>query len=125
MFEPILRIFDFLSLSKTQEQYQPRKPMAIPLDPRINSLNLCKNIFTKLDVAEADVLQNIDDPEKAWQILSNIRQLRRETIADLLSLLPEGVILANQLEPVMSEPVCSVLTRTGAKLAVYNGGKRT
>ena len=35
MFDDILRIFDFLSPSKTREQFQPRKPMAIPVDERV------------------------------------------------------------------------------------------
>ncbi|OHX36932.1 hypothetical protein BJL95_19725 [Methylomonas sp. LWB] len=120
MFDDILRIFDFLSPKQTKEQYPSRKPMAIPLDPRLNALNLCKTILTKLDAAEADVLQNIDDPKRAWELLSNIRQLRRETFEDLQSLLPEGFRF-NEPKIDLARPVRTVMTQTGATLAVFNG----
>ena len=82
MFDDILRIFDFLSPSRTREQFQPRKPMAIPLDPTIKSIQICKNLFNDLDEAEAEVVNDIHDPERAWKLLSQIRQLRRETQQD-------------------------------------------
>ena len=123
MFDDILHIFDFLSPSRTEQHHRARKPMAIPLDPRINSLNLCKKIFTKLDAAEADVLKNIDDPEQAWQFLSNIRQMRRETLNDLKSLLPEGMLDSADERPTPANSVRTVMTRTGAELSVFNGGR--
>jgi hypothetical protein len=123
MFYDILRIFDFLSPSRTEQHHQTRKPMAIPLDPRINSLNLCRKIFTKLDAAEADVLKNIGDPEQAWQLLSNIRQMRRETMDDLKSLLPESMMLSEEVYPNPASPVRTVMTRTGSELAIFNGGR--
>lgn len=122
MFDDILRIFDFLSPKQTESSQQVRKSMAIPLDHRLNALNLCKTILTKLDAAEADVLQNIDDPKRAWELLSNIRQLRRETFVDLQSLLPDGFRFD---EPTidLARPVRTVMTQTGATLAVFNGGQ--
>jgi len=122
MFDDILRIFYFLSPKQTKEQYSSRKPMAIPLDPRLSALNLCKTILTKLDAAEADVLQNIDDPKRAWELLSNIRQLRRETFEDLQSLLPEGFRF-NEPKIDLANPVRTVMTQTGAALSVFNGGQ--
>ncbi|OAI23954.1 hypothetical protein [Methylomonas koyamae] len=122
MFDDILRIFDFLSPKQTESSQSVQKPMAIPLDPRLNALNLCKTILTKLDAAEADVLQNIDDPKRAWPLLSNIRQLRRETFEDLQALLPDGFRFD---EPTidLARPVRTVMTQTGATLAVFNGGQ--
>ena len=122
MFDDILRIFDFLSPKQTERTQPVRKPMAIPLDPRLNALNLCKTILTKLDAAEADVLQNIDDPKRAWTLLNNIRQLRRETFEDLQSLLPEG-FLFDEPQVDLAKPVRTVMTQTGATLAVFNGGQ--
>lgn len=122
MFDDILRIFDFLSPKQTESSQPVRKSMAIPLDPRLNALNLCKTILTKLDAAEADVLQNIDDPKRAWALLSNIRQLRRETFDDLQSLLPEGFSF-DEPRVDLATPVRSVMTQTGATLAVFNGGQ--
>ncbi|MGZ0076382.1 hypothetical protein PL263_19975 [Methylomonas sp. EFPC3] len=122
MFDDILRIFDFLSPKQTESTQPVRKSMAIPLDPRLNALNLCKIILTKLDAAEADVLQNINDPKRAWELLSNIRQLRRETFEDLQSLLPDRFRLD---EPTIDlvRPVRTVMTQNGATLAVFNGGQ--
>ncbi|WAR43370.1 hypothetical protein [Methylomonas rapida] len=122
MFDDILRIFDFLSPKQTESTQAVRKPMAIPLDPRLNALNLCKTILTKLDAAEADVLQNIDYPKRAWTLLSNVRQLRRETFEDLQSLLPDGFRFD---EPTvdLAKPVRTVITQNGATLAVFNGGQ--
>ena len=122
MFDDILRIFDFLSPKRTERQSPSRKPMAIPLDPRLNALNLCKTILTKLDAAEADVLQSIDDPERAWELLSNIRQLRRETFMDLQSLMPDGFRF-DEPKLDLANPVRTVMTQTGATLAVFNGGQ--
>jgi hypothetical protein len=122
MFDDILRIFDFLSPKRTESSQPVRKSMVIPLDPRLNALNLCKTILAKLDAAEADVLQNIDDPKRAWPLLSNIRQLRRETFEDLQSLLPDGFRFD---EPTidLAKPLRTVITQTGEPLAVFNGGQ--
>ena len=122
MFDDILRIFDFLSPKRTEETYPSRKPMAIPFDPRLNALNLCKTILTKLDAAEVDVLQNIDDQKRAWELLSNIRQLRRETYNDLQSLLPDGFRF-DEHKVALAKPLRTVMTQTGATLAVFNGGQ--
>ncbi|OQW71206.1 MAG: hypothetical protein BVN35_16695 [Proteobacteria bacterium ST_bin11] len=122
MFDDILRIFDFLSPVRTEKPYSARKPMAIPLDPRLNALNLGKKVLTKLDAAEADVLQNINDPKRAWELLSNIRQLRRETFEDLQSLLPEGFRF-DEPKVDLAKPVRTVMTQNGATLAVFNGGQ--
>ena len=122
MFDDILRIFDFLSPKRTESTQPVRKSMAIPLDPRLNALNLCKTILTKLDAAEADVLQNIDDPKRAWTLLSNVRQLRRETFEDLQSLLPDGFRF-DEPKVDLAKPVRTVMTQNGATLAVFNGGQ--
>jgi len=122
MFDDILRIFDFLSPKQTESSQPVRRSMAIPLDPRLNALNLCKTILTKLDAAEADVLQNIDDPKRAWTLLSNVRQLRRETFEDLQSLLPDGFRF-DEPKVDLAKPVRTVMTQNGATLAVFNGGQ--
>ena len=123
MFDDILRIFDFLSPSRTREQFQSRKPMAIPVDERVFAIRHCQHIFQKLDTMEADVLKNIDDPKQAWQLLSNIRQMRRETMDDLESLLPESMMLSEEVYPNPASPVRTVMTRTGSELAIFNGGR--
>ncbi|WP_347987591.1 hypothetical protein [Methylomonas sp. AM2-LC] len=123
MFDDILRIFDFLSPSRTEQRHQARKPMAIPVvDERLNAISHCQQIFKKLDTVEADVLNSIDDPEQAWPFLAKIRRLRRETQDDLLSLLPDGMMVLANETPNTFSPVRSVNTRTGAKLHVFNGG---
>ncbi len=122
MFDDILRIFDSLSPKQTESLPPVRKSMAIPLDTRLNALNLCKTILTKLDAAEADVLQNIDDPKRAWALLSNIRKLRRETFVDLQSLLPDRFRF-DEPKTDLARPVRTVMTQNGATLAVFNGGQ--
>ncbi|MCK9608854.1 MAG: hypothetical protein M0R33_20635 [Methylomonas sp.] len=122
MIDDIFRIFDFLSPKQTESTQPVRKSMAIPLAPRLNALNLCKTILTKLDVAEADVLQNIDDPKRAWELLINIRQLRRETFDDLQSLLPDGFRF-DEPKNDLAKQVRTVMTQTGATLEVFNGGQ--
>lgn len=123
MFDDILRIFDFLSPSRTREQFQPRKPMAIPLDPTIKSIQICKNLFNDLDEAEAEVVNDIHDPERAWKLLSQIRQLRRETQQDLATLSPSYRINAGFDVYLETSPVRIVNTQTGAQLSVFNGGR--
>ena len=122
MFDSILRIFDFLSPSKTRGQFQPRKPMAIPVDERVFAIRHCQHIFKKLDTMEADVLNSIEDPEQAWPFLNKIRQLRRETQNDLQSLLPGQQMVFASASPTPLGAVRSINTRTGAKLQVFNGG---
>jgi hypothetical protein len=122
MFDDILRIFDFLSPSRTREPFQPRKPMAIPVDERLFAIRHCQHIFQKLDTMEADVLNSIDDPEQAWPFLNKIRQLRRETQNDLQSLLPGQQMVFASGSPTPLSSVRSINTRTGAKLQVFNGG---
>jgi hypothetical protein len=122
MFEPILRIFDFLSPNRTETRHQPPKPMAIPVDERLNTVQQCEHIFKKLDAVEAEVLSRIDNPEQAWPFLCRIRQLRRETQSDLLSLLPEGSWAFSADSPALESPVRAANTRTGAPLQVFNGG---
>jgi hypothetical protein len=122
MFDDILRIFDFLSPSRTEQHHQTRKPMAIPVDERVFAIRHCHQIFKKLDTMEADVLNSIDDPEQAWPFLNKIRQLRRETQNDLQSLLPGQQMVFASVSPTSLNSVRSINTRTGAKLQVFNGG---
>jgi hypothetical protein len=123
MFESILRIFDFLSPNRTEARHQPPKPMAIPVDERLNTVQQCEHLFKKLDAVEAEVLSRIDNPEQAWPFLCRIRQLRRETQNDLLSLLPEGSWVFSADSPALDSPVRAANTRTGATLQVFNGGR--
>jgi hypothetical protein len=119
MFEPILRIFDFLSLTQTKASDQPRKPMAIPVDEQLNVVRHCQQIFKKLDALEADVLQRVDDPEQAWPFLNKIRHIRRETQNDLLSLLPEECWVFSDESDGHESPVRSANTGTGTTLRVF------
>lgn len=123
MFEPILRIFDFLRPNRTETRHEPPKPMAIPVDERLKTVQQCEHIFKKLDAVEADALSRIDNPEQAWPFLCKIRQLRRETQNELLSLLPEGSWVFSADSSALDSPVRAANTRTGAILQVFNGGR--
>ena len=123
MFKPFSSIFHFLSLSGTEQRFQPRKPMAIPVATNAHNIQLCKKIFTRLDAAEAEVLSDINDPEKAWQLLSQIRQLRRETLQDIASLLPSSRTYTEDEHETALKPVRTVMTRTGAQWTIFNGGR--
>jgi hypothetical protein len=122
MFDDILRIFDFLSPKRTEEPYPSRKPMAIPIDEPLKVVRHCQQIFQKLDVLEADVLNRVDNPEQAWPFLNKIRQIRRETQNDLLSLLPEGSWVFADESSQNEIPVRCINTATGTMLRVFNGG---
>ncbi|WKJ90162.1 hypothetical protein QZJ86_19455 [Methylomonas montana] len=96
--------------------------MAIPVDEPLKVVRHCQQIFQKLDVLEADVLNRVDDPEQAWPFLNKIRQIRRETQNDLLSLLPEGSWVFADESNQREIPVRSINTGTGITLRVFNGG---
>ena len=123
MFDDILRIFDFLSPKQTKEQHPSRKLMAIPLDSNNQATPICKKLFADLDAAEAEVLNDIDDPEIAWTLLSRIRQLRRESQHDLSALLPSDLLPTQFDQPINRSPVRIVKTQTGAQWLVFNGGQ--
>ena len=122
MFDDILRIFDFLSPKQTESSQPVRKPMAIPVDEPLKVVRHCQQIFQKLDVLEADVLKRVDNPEQAWPFLNKIRQIRRETQNDLLSLLPEGSWVLADGSNQDATPVRRINTATGTTLRVFNGG---
>ena len=122
MFKPFSRIFHFLSPGRTEQRFKPRKPMAIPVASDARNRELCKKLFTQLDDAEAEVLNDITDPEKAWQLLSNIRQLRRESQQEFATLLPTGSIAPIGDDVTALSPVRTVMTRTGAQWTIFNGG---
>ena len=122
MFKPFSSILHFLSLSRTEQRFKPRKPMAIAVASDARNRQLCKKLFTQLDDAEAEVLNDITDPEKAWQLLSNIRQLRRESQQEFATLLPAGSIAPIGDEETALSPVRTVMTRTGAQWTIFNGG---
>jgi hypothetical protein len=123
MFDDILRIFDFLSLSQTKEASPTKKPMAIPLDSNDQTTPICKKLFADLDAAETEVLNDIDDPETAWTLLSRIRQLRRESQQDLSALIPSDLLTTQFEAPVDRSPVRIVKTQSGAQWSVFNGGR--
>jgi hypothetical protein len=75
-----------------------------------------------LDVLEADVLNRVDNPEQAWPFLNKIRQIRRETQNDLLSLLPEGSWVFADESNQHEIPVRISILATGTTLRVFNGG---
>ena len=127
MSKPFSSIFDFLSPGRTQQRPQPRKPMAIPVASDARNLHLCKKLFTELEAAEAEVLNEIDDPEKAWPLLSKIRRLRRETLQDLATGLPAyriayRIATQNKQETALNS-VRTVMTPTGAQWTIFNGGR--
>ena len=122
MFDDILRIFDFLSPKRTEELIPTKKPMAIPVDERLKVVRHCQQIFQKLDALEVNVLNRVDDPEQAWPFLNKIRQIRRETQNDLLSLLPEGSWVFADESNQHAIPVRRINTGTGATLRIFNGG---
>ena len=122
MIDDILRIFDFLSPKRTEELIPTKKPMAIPVDEPLKVVRHCQQIFQKLDALEADVLNRVDDPEQAWPFLNKVRQIRRETQNDLLSLLPEGSWVFADESSQHQIPVRRINTATGTTLRVFNGG---
>jgi len=123
MFKPFSSIFHVLRPGRTQQHFQPRKPMAIPVVSIAHNRHLCNKLFTELDAAEAEVLNEINDPETAWPLLSQIRQLRRETQADFATLSPaDRMVIAPEPKPTAS-PIKTVTTKTGASLSVFNGGQ--
>ena len=123
MFKSFSSIFNFLSPSETEQRFQPRKPMAIPVVTDAHNIQLCIKIFTQLDEAEAEVLADINDPEKAWQLLSKIRQLRRESQQDFAVLLSASAKATTHDVELITKPVRTVLTQSGAQLTVFNGGR--
>jgi hypothetical protein len=123
MFKPFSSIFHFLSPSWTEQRFKPRKPMAIPVATNAHNIQLCKKLFTQLDAAEAEVLNDITDPEKAWQLLSQIRQLRRESQQEFVTLLPACLMATTGDDEIALNPVRTVMTRTGAQWTILNGGR--
>jgi len=123
MFDDILRIFNFLGPNQTKETYPTRKPMAIPVDIQAQSVQICKKLFADLDAAEAEVLSEIDDPEHAWTLLSQIRQLRRDSQEDLSALITSDLVQTQFDAPIDRSPVRIVKTQTGTQWSVFNGGR--
>jgi hypothetical protein len=123
MFKPFSSIFHFFSPSRTEQRFKPRKPMAIPVASDAHNRQMCKKLFTKLDAAEAEVLNDITDPEKAWQLLSKIRQLRRESQQEFATLLPASSLASAGVDETALNPVRTVMTRTGAQWTIFNGGR--
>jgi hypothetical protein len=97
--------------------------MAIPLDCNDQATPICKKLFADLDAAEAEVLNDIGDPEIAWTLLSRIRQLRRESQHDLSALLSSDLLPTQLDQPINRAPVRIVKTQTGAQWSVFNGGQ--
>ncbi len=122
MFKPFSSIFHVLRPGRTQQHFQPRKPMAIPVASIAHNRHLCNKLFTELDAAEAEVLNEINDPETAWPLLSQIRQLRRETQADFATLSPADRMVMEMEPKPTATPVKTVTTKTGTPLSVFNGG---
>jgi hypothetical protein len=123
MFKPFSSIFHLLSPSRTEQSVNPRKPMAIPVASDAHNRQMCKKLFTQLDAAEAEVLNDITDPEKAWQLLSKIRQLRRESQQEFAILLPACSLTSAGGDEITLSPVRTVMTRTGAQWTIFNGGR--
>ena len=123
MFKPFSSIFHFFSPSRTEQSFKPRKPMAILVASDAHNRQLCKKLFTQLDAAEAEVLNDITDPEKAWELLSKIRQLRRESQQEFATLLPASSLASAGVDETALSPVRTVITRTGAQWTIFNGGR--
>jgi len=123
MFKPFSSIFHFLSPSGTGQRFKPRKPMSIPVATDAHNLQMCKILFTQMDEAEAEILNDITDPETAWQLLSKIRQLRRESQQEFAVLLPACLRATTDDDEIVANPVLTVLTQSGVKLTVFNGGR--
>ena len=96
--------------------------MAIPVASDAHNRQMCKKLFTKLDAAEAEVLNDITDPKKAWELLSKIRQLRRESQQEFATLLPASSFASTGDDETALNPVRTVMTRTGAQWTIFNGG---
>ena len=123
MFKPFSSIFHFFSPGRTEQRCKPRKPMAIPVASDAHNRQLCKKLFTQLDDAEAEILNDITDPERAWQLLSKIRQLRRESQQEFATLLPTSSLASAGIDETALSPVRTVMTRTGAQWTIFNGGR--
>ena len=122
MFKYFSSIFHFLSPSRTEQRCKPRKPMVIPVASDAHNRQLCKKLFTQLDDAEAEVMNDITDPERAWQLLSKIRQLRRESQQEFAILLPARSMATAGNDEIVTNPVRTVMTRTGTQWTIFNGG---
>ncbi len=122
MFHPFTSIFYFLRRDRTEQTTQLRKPMAIPVASNAHNIQLGQEIFMQLDEAEAEVLSDINDPEKAWLFLTQIRQHRRETLQDLGTLSPSFRMPTEAEHETATSPVRTVMTRTGIQWSVFNGG---
>ena len=123
MFKPFSSIFHFFSPGRTEQRFKPRKPMAIPVASDAHNRQMCKKLFTQLDAAEAEVLNDITDPKKSWQLLSKIRQLRRESQQEFATLLPASSFASAGDDETALNPVRTVITRTGAQWTIFNGGR--
>ena len=123
MFKPFSSIFHFLNPNRTEQRLKPRKPMAIPVASDAHNRQLCKKLFTQLDDAEAEILNDITDPKKAWELLSKIRQLRRESQQEFATLLPACSLTSAGGDEIALNPVRTVMTRTGAQWTIFNGGR--
>ena len=123
MFKPFSSIFHFFSPGRTEQRFKPRKPMAIPVASDAHNRQLCKKLFTQLDDAEAEILNDITDPKKAWELLSKIRQLRRESQQEFATLLPASSLASASDDETALNPIRTVMTRTGAQWTIFNGGR--
>ena len=123
MFKPFSSIFHFFSPGRTEQRVKPRKPMAIPVASDAHNRQLCKKLFTQLDDAEAEILNDITDPKKAWELLSKIRQLRRESQQEFAILLPACSLTSADDDETPLSPIRTVMTRTGAQWTIFNGGR--
>lgn len=93
------------------------------LQRKQSNIILCHQILSELDAAEADVLNELNNPETAWPFLAELRQLRRQTEADLAHLTADNLAPSDSADATSSEPVREITTRTGLLWQVFNGGQ--
>ena len=121
MFRSFSGIFNFLRPGRTKRFSKALQAMT--LQRKQSNIILCHQILSELDAAEADVLNELNNPETAWPFLAELRQLRRQTEADLAHLTAENLTQPELVDASISEPVREVTTRTGLHWQVFNGGQ--
>lgn len=123
MFRCFYPIFRFLSPARTKQTMKHPKTMAVPVAITDHHLQLCKELFEQFDEAEAEVINDITNPEVAWQLLSKIRQYRRESQLEFARLLPDCPAASVNNDNSVTHALRTLQTASGINLTVFNGGR--
>jgi hypothetical protein len=122
MIKSFSNLFRFLRPDRTQQTRQ-RQQNASSVASTATNIQLCQQLINELNKAELEVLSSLENPETAWPFLTELRQLKRQTQQDLLSLAPNASLVTEQFVDTSRVPVRTVKTRTGSEWRVFNGGQ--